>query len=147
MMHAVIVYLFMGQFLSKKRTAQALSDLFNVPVSDGTVAAATTRAAGDLDGFLDRVRAGLRGSKVVNFDETGLRVEGKLHWLHSASTRTLSYLFCHRRRGTAAMQAMGVLPGFTGTAVHDAWAPYDTYTSADGARRKSPEVLDHLPQA
>ena len=149
MMHAVIVYLYMGQFLSKKRTAQALSDLFNVPISDGTVAAATTRAAGDLDGFLDRVRAGLRGSKVVNFDETGLRVEGKLHWLHSASTRTLSYLFCHRRRGTVAMQAMGVLPGFTGTAVHDAWAPYDTYTTAAHALcnahllRELQAVIDH----
>ena len=41
---AVIVYLYVGQFLSKKRTAQALADLFGVPISDGTVATATTRA-------------------------------------------------------------------------------------------------------
>ena len=26
------------------------------------------------------------------------------------------------------MDAAGVLPAFTGVAVHDAWAPYDTYT-------------------
>jgi transposase len=45
---AIIVYLYVGQFLSKKRTAQALADLFGVPISDGTVAAATTRAAIDL---------------------------------------------------------------------------------------------------
>jgi len=25
------------------------------------------------------------------------------------------------------MEAMGVLPSFAGVAVHDAWAPYDTY--------------------
>jgi transposase len=149
MMHAIIVYLYMGQFLSKKRTAQALSDLFNVPVSQGTVAAATARAGADLGPFLDLVRAGLNRATVVNFDETGLRVDGALHWLHSASTRTLSYLFCHRRRGTAAMQAMGVLPGFTGTAVHDAWAPYDTYTEAAHALcgahllRELQAVLDH----
>lgn len=31
------------------------------------------------------------------------------------------------------MDAAGVLPAFTGTAVHDAWAPYDTYTGATHA--------------
>jgi transposase len=31
------------------------------------------------------------------------------------------------------MDAAGVLPRFTGTAVHDAWAPYDTYTKATHA--------------
>ena len=56
-MCAVIVYLFMGQFLSKKRTAQALAELFGVPVSDRTAAAATARAAGDLDEFTAQVTA------------------------------------------------------------------------------------------
>jgi hypothetical protein len=31
------------------------------------------------------------------------------------------------------MDAAGVPPAFTGTAVHDAWAPYDTYTHATHA--------------
>ena len=44
---------------------------------------------------------------------------------------------------------MGVLPGFTGTAVHDAWAPYDTYTTAGHALcnahvlRELQAVTDH----
>ena len=42
---AVIVYLYAGQFLSKQRTAQALAELFGVPLSSGTVAALTARAA------------------------------------------------------------------------------------------------------
>jgi transposase len=117
-MCAVIVYLFMGQFLSKKRTAQVLSELFGVPVSDGTVAAVTARAAGDLGEFTAQVTARLNQSPVVHFDETGLRCEGRNAWLHTASTPTMSLLFAHRRRGVEAMNAMGVLPGFTGTAVH-----------------------------
>ena len=32
---AVIVYLYIGQFLSKKRTAQALAELFGIPLSSG----------------------------------------------------------------------------------------------------------------
>lgn len=130
---AVIVYLYMGQFLSKSRTAQAITELFGVPVSPGTVAAVTGRAAGRLEAFTDRVRARIAAAGLAHFDETGFRVEAKLAWAHSASTPTDSLITVHPRRGTAAMDAAGVLPNFTGTAVHDAWPPYDTYTSATHA--------------
>lgn len=59
-----------------------------------------------------------------------MRVAGRLAWLHSASTATDVLLAVHTKRGTKAMDAIGVLPKFTGVAVHDAWAPYDTYTDA-----------------
>ena len=66
---------------------------------------------------------------MAGFDETGLRVEGKLRWVHCARTGKYTLLSCHPRRGTKAMDAMGILPGFAGIAVHDAWAPYDTYAA------------------
>jgi transposase len=125
---AIIVYLYMGQFLSKKRTAQALAELFGTPVSEGTVAAATTRAAGGLKGFLELVRGRITHAPVAHFDETGFRVAGKLHWVHSASTGKYSLITVHRKRGTKGMDHAGVLCGFAGVAVHDAWAPYDTYS-------------------
>jgi transposase len=124
---AIIVYLYVGQFLSKKRTAAALAELFGTPVPEGTVATMTTRAANGLGGFLEWVRTSLAAAPVVNFDETGLRVAGRLRWVHSASTGKYSLIFVHDRRGTKGMDAAGVLPDFAGIAVHDAWAPYDTY--------------------
>jgi hypothetical protein len=39
-------------------------------------------------------------------------------------------LAVHPKRGTTAMNEIGILPRFRGVAVHDAWAPYDTYTDA-----------------
>lgn len=126
---AIIVYLYAGQFLSKARTAQALAELFGTPLSSGTVAALTARAAGRLDGFLARVRENITASAVAGFDETGFRVAGRLHWVHCARTGKYTLLMVHERRGTKAMEAMGVLPSFAGVAVHDAWAPYDTYAS------------------
>jgi hypothetical protein len=128
---AIIIYLYIGQFLSKKRTAQALAELFGVPVSTGTVAAVTGRAAGRLDGFLDRVRERIAASDVAGFDETGFRVDGKLAWVHCARTGKYTLLMVHPKRGRQAIEAMGVLPSFTGVAVHDAWAPYDGYPGAD----------------
>jgi len=127
---AVIVYLYVGQFLSKKRTAQALAELFGVPLSPGTVAALTTRAAGRLGGFLEHAREQIAGSPVAGFDETGFRVDGRLHWVHCARTGKYTLLMVHPRRGKQAIEAMGVLPAFGGVAVHDAWAPYDSYTAA-----------------
>jgi len=149
---AALVYLYQGQFLSKARTAQAMSDLLGVPVSQGTVAAVTVRAAAALSvpgGFTDTVRDQLRAGGLIHLDETGLRVAGRLHWLHSAGTKGLTLLHVHRRRGREAIDAFAVLPGYSGVAVHDAWAPYDTYTTARhvlcGAHllRELTAVVDH----
>jgi hypothetical protein len=84
---AVIVYLYAGQFLSKQRTAQALAELFGVPLSSGTVAALTARAAGRLGGFLEHVRGQIAAAEVAGFDETGFRAQGWLHWVHCAPHR------------------------------------------------------------
>ena len=148
---AVIIYLYIGRFLSRKRTAQALAELFGVPLPPGTVAGITARAAGKLDGFLERVRGNIAASDVAGFDETGFRVEGRLHWVHCARTGKYTLLIVHPRRGRKAMEAMGVLPSFAGIAVHDAWAPYDTYRSPDHqlccahALRELQAVTDSAP--
>jgi transposase len=128
---AVIVYLHAGQFLSKDRTALALAELFGIPCSSGTVAALAARAAGRLDGFLEHVRGQVAASEVAGLDETGFRVAGRLAWVHCARTGKYTLLMVHPNRGRKAMEAMGILPSFTGVAVHDAWAPYDTYAAPD----------------
>ncbi|WP_285509833.1 transposase [Actinokineospora sp. NBRC 105648] len=114
-----MVYLYVRQFLSNQHTAQALAGLFGAAVSPGAVASMTRRAATGLSGFLDVVRERIGGSEVAHFDETGLRVEGKLRLVHSASTGKYSLIAVHDKRGRVAMDAAGVLPSFTGVAVHD----------------------------
>jgi transposase len=127
---AIILYLYMGQFLSKKRTAAALAELFGTPVSEGTVATMTQRAADGLDNFLEEVAEAIAASEVAGFEETGLRVAGRLHWVHCARTGKYTLLTCHPKRGTEGIGDAGVLTRFHGVAVHDAWAPYDTYVQA-----------------
>ncbi len=72
----------------------------------------------------------IAAASLAHFDETGFRVEGACHWLHSACTPLAVLYSVHRKRGTVAMDAAGILPRFTGIAVHDAWAPYDSYDKA-----------------
>lgn len=128
---AIGVYLLHGQFLSVSRTADALRDLFGAPVAAATVACWVKRSAlGIIEHVLPVIRDRIAAAPVACFDETGMRTDGRLAWLHSACTGTDVLLTVHRKRGVAAMDAAGVLPAFTGIAVHDAWAPYDTYTEA-----------------
>jgi transposase len=131
---AVGIYLLHGQFLSIGRTATTVAEVFGVPVSAGTVACWVKRTAlGVIDAVLPVIRDRIAAAPVAHFDETGWRTAGGLAWLHAASTPTDVLYTVHPKRGTAAMNDAGVLPMFTGVAVHDAWAPYDTYTAATHA--------------
>jgi transposase len=91
------------------------------------------QAVAGLGGFVERVGELLRRAEVAHFDETGVRVAGRLHWVHSASTELLGWFTVHPKRGVAAMDAAGVLPGFGGVAVHDGWSPYWRYPKATHA--------------
>jgi len=126
---AVALYLVGAQHLPLARAAATLADLLAAPVSTGTVASMIVAAAAGLDDFTETVRAQLAAAPVVHFDETGLRVDGRLAWVHSASTTTLSLFTAHARRGVAAMDDAGVLPDFGGVAVHDGWKPYRHYNA------------------
>jgi transposase len=146
---AIAVYLCLGQHLPVERTAGLLAELFGTPMAAGTVAAWTARAAAGLAPFTAAARTALTGAELVHVDETGLRVAGRGHWLHVATSDRFTALFCHRKRGKEAIDAAGVLPGFTGIAVHDAFAPYARYWSATHALcnahllRELIAVVDH----
>jgi transposase len=73
----------------------------------------------------------LKKSKVVHFDETGLRVAGKLQWLHTAGNALYTHLFVHAKRGKKTLQSeASVLKDFRGRAIHDCWASYFEFTNA-----------------
>lgn len=78
------------------RTADALRDLFGLPVAPATITAWVKRTAlGIIDHVLPVIRDRIRNAPVACFDETGMRVEGRLAWLHSASTPTDVFLSVH----------------------------------------------------
>ena len=129
---AAAVYLVCAQHLPYARAAQVMSDLLGAPISPGSITswvADAGAALGAPGSFVAAVTAALAGAPLVHADETGLRVDGKLSWIHSASTPDLTLYTCHGRRGVEAMDAAGVIGALDPAAVlvHDGWKPYATY--------------------
>lgn len=127
---AVGAYLVGYQHLPYERACETLADLLGVGMSVGTLVRVVQRTSAGLDGFLGVVRQAIAAAPVAHFDETGLRVAGRGAWVHSASTESLSLFRVHQARGHAAIAAAGVLPVFTGVAVHDGFTPYRRYGAA-----------------
>lgn len=124
---ALGIYLIARQHLPYERTAELFADWLGAPISTGTLAAFVARGAEDLQPFLDEVHRQLTAAPVAHFDETGARVDGRLRWLFAASTDQLTFYALHDKRGKAGIDHAGVLPTFTGVAVHDGFKPYRRY--------------------
>jgi transposase len=130
---AVVVYLLVRQHLPVARVAETCADLLGMSVSTGWIATRLAPAAAAVTGFDQRVRDAVRAAAVAHFDESGARVAGRTHWVHSASTPALTVYDLHDKRGRLAMQAAGILPGYAGIAVHDCWQPYFSYVDVTHA--------------
>ena len=129
---AAAVYLNNSQFLPYERTCQRLDDLFACPMSEGTLANILAECQQRLEDPVARIKQQIAQAPVAHFDESGSRVEGKLWWLHAASTRNATYYQIHRKRGSEALDAIHLLPEFRGRALHDFWKPYFAYSCLHG---------------
>ena len=124
---ALAVYLQEYQHLPFARLQEYFRDVRQLSVSAGTLAQAREMCATRLETAENAIKQAVTQAVVVNCDETGLRIAGKTHWLHVASTPNWTYYAVHAKRGQAAMNDIGILPVYTGTAVHDALHAYLAY--------------------
>jgi len=128
----LLVYLQNPQLLPLRRVRQMLAALYGAPVSDATLVDATRRCDEHLAPFETAVKEALGTGPILHVDESGVRTAGKLHWLHSASTATLTFYGVHEKRGRAAIEPFKILPAFCGRLIHDFWKPYLSYDCAHG---------------
>ncbi len=124
---AIGVYLQEYQLLPFSRTHEVLFDLFGSAPSEGTLAHARARCHERLEPIEAAIKQAISKAGVVNFDETGMRIETKTHWIHHAGTESLTYYAHHQKRGREALEAIGILSEFRGVSVHDCYASYFTY--------------------
>ena len=118
------VYMSIFQLLPYKRIEEHFADQFDIPLSAGSIYNFNQEVYERLVPFEDWVKRELSKALLLHADETGINIGGKRKWLHVVCSVTLTLLMPHDKRGGEAMAAMGVLPEYTGTLVHDHWKPY-----------------------
>jgi len=130
---AQVSYLNSYQLLPWARTCELLGDFYGHTPAEAIVKAANTAVAAHIAPSITVLKQYLSSAEVLHLDESGLRIEGQLNWLHVASTPLLTYYYAHPKRGQEAMNAMQILPNFTGYAVHDHWKSYFKFTACQHA--------------
>jgi transposase len=126
-----MAYLNTEQHLPLARSCDLLEEFYNHRPSEGTIVAACAEAAQQVEQSNEAVKEHLVAHEAVgHLDETGMLVNGVLHWLHTTSTSFLTYYAMHPKRGRAALNDINILPRFQGRAVHDDWASYFQYEVA-----------------
>lgn len=124
---ALAAYFTRQHFMPVDRLSQMFEDIFGVRLSPGTCANVDNKLFQRLDTFEDSLKSYLLAARVLHVDETGMRCEKKLHWVHVVSSQMATFYMMHPKRGQEAMDAAGILPNFLGIAVHDHWVPYFSY--------------------
>jgi transposase len=101
--------------------------VFGAPLSEGTLVAWVQQGGATLAPVAAQIKAALGRAPVLHVDETGVRRGGRLAWAHVTSTSRLTHYAVHAKRGSEAIDAIGILPDFTGVSVHDGGKPYRAY--------------------
>src|SRR2546428_1632341 len=124
---SVATYLVEGQSVPYARASQLLRELLGVQLSAGSIASFVTTCHQQLPEVETELKAALVKARVLNQDETGLRVGKTGWWVHVCSTDRLTHYAAHRSRGREALNAIGIAPKFRGTSVHDGLVSYQGY--------------------
>ena len=124
---AQMSYLNTQHFIPYTRLTQLCEDLYGQPLSEGTIVNTQQRLFERLQPFERRIKALLPRAPLNHGDESGLRVAGRLHWLHVLSNAKLTFYGVHPKRGVEAMNDFGILPQCQNWIMHDHWAPYFTF--------------------
>jgi len=125
---AQVLYLNSYELLPYSRVQDYFQDQAQIGISQGTIGNIIERGYELLEPFEDAAKRALRQAACAHFDETGININGKLTWLHSASNQKWTLQVPHPKRGEDAMKEMGILPEFKGIACHDHWKAYFRYS-------------------
>jgi transposase len=128
---ALVVLLNVQYKLPFKKIQMLFGDLFSCPINESSVYSAAMQCYQNLDQSEQIIKSKVTQSDVAHVDETGVRVEGLLRWLHTSSTNLYTYLFLHDKRGGQALESdKSIIKNFTGWLIHDCWSSYFKFTGA-----------------
>ena len=126
---ATVLSLFTVGYMSVSRIKEFLTG-FQIPISTGTIQNILSGCVGKVSDAANLIRERVSNLNIINCDETGMRVNGKLHWIHCLCNDKWTYMVIHEKRGSKAMEDIGILPELDRcTIIHDFLKSYLNYSN------------------
>jgi transposase len=120
---AVLAYLTGSHHVSQRGLEEIAEDVFEVPLSVGTVAHLQAQVSAALAPAHAEALEAVRAAPVKNVDETGWKLAGKLCWLWLAATGTVAAFLIHAHRGWDGLTAL-LGAKVKGWVCSDRWSAY-----------------------
>ena len=131
------------QYMRRARIREMLADVFNVPISEGTIVNKIKSLAHRCMPQYDEIKNDVQQSTCVGTDETGGKVNGKLRWLWTWQTRLVTFIIVSSNRGYETIEKY-FAEGFANSIlVHDCWKAH-FITRAKGRQICMAHVLREL---
>jgi len=134
-------------FISLNRTSKIINEMTDntVKLSEGTLVNFNKELANKAAGSIERIKAALIKAGVLHVDETGVKINGELKWLHTAVTKHYTYYQIENKRGQEGISNLGILEYYVGMLVHDHFVSYYKYKTMTHAECNA-HILRYLKQ-
>ena len=125
----IVCMLYCVGMVSLGRIQAIVAPMLGLQLSPATILKYVHCLAVAVQATVEAILDAERNEKVVHCDETGAKVNGKLHWIHCVSTELYTFVSIQAKRGKEGMDVIGFLTTYVGTVVHDCWSSYFQYDS------------------
>lgn len=115
-------YFNVRQVISKGRLQELFCDLFDLPISQGTITNMVAQSAAGMMGAYKHIKQHIQTSKTVGSDETSCNISGTNFWLWAYQNLRATFLYVHPSRGYKAIQSQFPEGFKNATLVTDQWA-------------------------
>jgi hypothetical protein len=131
--------------ISLSRIQKLINAMIGTIISESSILKFVLRLYQGLENWEFNTTEQILKSLAMNVDETSLRVDKKNHWIHSYSSGDLVLKFLHKKRVTEAINAIGIIPRYSGVIIHDCWGSYLTYNHCGHGlcRKKYTKLQQH----
>jgi len=127
-------------------------DAFEIDMTRGAAAHVVRRAGERAEPIYDAFKAMIPQRPAVYPDETGWKINGRLHWLWDFVTDLFTLYVIRPSRGVDVLdEVLGM--DYAGRMTHDGWAPYDRLIAARHQQclahllRRAKEIIEQLGAA
>jgi transposase len=126
---AAIINYIVVQMMSLQRVQEHMMGMIGRCISQSIMLKYLVQLSDSLKGWEKRKIEELMSCQFIHCDETSVRINKVLWWIHSYSSGNITLKFVHPKRGIEAIEHFGIIPRYGGIIIHDCWASYLHYTN------------------